>query len=357
MKVLYINENRHERVLRAVANPENENVYIIPKKIDGLKGKQYLDTSFSKIYPGHQFNFYYRYLLARDIISVIKEEKPDIVHYVSADDYLRMFGFSLGMFSEYNFVLTLHWCRHTFLRDISRKLIIDKAKGVIFHVKNAPTYRSKNGDIKSTFLVLPPENVGPIVDKKTARDKLGLDPDKTIYSFVGLMEDYKGIDILMNSVQYITEDVVLVLAGKPGKYTEKYFDSYNSNPHVKFHLVLRFLTDEEFTLFICASDYVLLPYKKEFEATSGAMTEAIRCGVPIIAPNHENLGILTNEYNLGYTFEVENARSLAEIINFCKNERFEYTEKYYDYKNKLSVENYRREQQEFYNLILKNNSN
>lgn len=57
------------------------------------------------------------------------------------------------------------------------------------------------------------------------------------------------------------------------------------------------------------------------------MTETIRCVVPIIAPNYENLGTLTNEYNLGYTFEVESSKSLAETILLSNNTMFGLTEK------------------------------
>lgn len=353
MKVLYINENRHERVLRAVANPENENIFIIPKELDSLEGNQYLNTSFRKIYPNHQFNLFYRYMLARDIQKIAEIEKPDIIHYVSADDYLRLFGFSLGLLSRYNFIVTLHWCRHTKLRDIARNQICKKAKGIIFHVKNAPVCKNKHGEIKSEFLVLPPENNGPIYSKEDARQKLGIIADREVIAFVGSMEEYKGIEVLMESIKYINKPITLLLAGKPGKYTKQYFESYAFNPNVDIQTTLRYLSDDEFTQFTCAADYIVLPYKKAFEATSGAMTEAIRCGIPIIAPNHENLGILTKDYKLGYTFESENPESLATAINQA-SKVFKKSESYLEYQSRMSVVSYRNSQQEFYKKIIQN---
>lgn len=353
MKVIYVNENRHERVLRAVSNPDNENIYIIPKDVDYIVGKKYLKTVFKKIYPNHQFNFIYRLILALEIRRIAKEEKPDIIHFVSADDYIKLCGIGLGLLSKFNLVATLHWCNHTFKSDFSRNRLKKLFKGIIFHVKSEPIYKNKYGEEKSCFFVLPPENIGEIYSKNDARKYLGLDYNDKIYCFIGYMEEYKGVDILMNSLRNIENKITLLLVGKPGKYTREYFESFQNN-NVNIIMNLEYVTDEDFTYYVCASDYVVLPYRKEFQATSGPMTEAVRCGVPIIAPNYGNLGDLTKSYELGYTFEIENSRSLAETIDKSTKSDFKKSEKYNLYRRMLEPSYYREQQQKFYEKIIKN---
>lgn len=353
MKVLYVNENRHERVLRAISNEENENIYIIPNDINCISGKKYLNTTFKSIYPDKQFDPFLRIKLALDIKRIAEVEKPDIIHFVSADDYIRLFGIGLGLLSKYNLVATLHWCNHTLKSDFSRNRLKKLFKGIIFHVKSEPVYLNKYGEEKSCFLVLPPENIGKIYSKNEARKYLQLDYNDKIYCFIGYMEEYKGIDILMNSLRNIESKITLLLVGKPGKYTREYFESFQNN-NVNIIMKLEYVTDLDFTYYVCASDYVVLPYRKEFQATSGPMTEAVRCGVPIIAPDYGNLYDLTKSYELGYTFEIENPRSLAETIDKSTKSVFQKSEKYNLYRSMLELAYYRKKQQEFYEKIIKN---
>lgn len=349
MKVLYVNEDRHDNILRAFANPKNENIYAIPYNLDNIApGKQYILSAFQDLYPNNRYNVKLRYKLAQEIRKVAEIERPDIIHFVSADEYLKFFGMSLEILRSYRIVLTFHWCPRSRMRDLSRKIIAKKVDQIIFHVIDAPEYTGKNGVINSKFIILPPEHTGLIYDKYLSKKALGIENNYKTISFVGSMEIYKGIEILLKALREIQTPFNLVLGGNLRTYNEEFIRKLFSTYKESVYFYPGFMTDEMFMKSICAADYVVIPYRKSFEATSGPMTEAIRCNIPIIATNYGNIGNLTKKYELGYTFEAENVDSLTEVLQHALVNDFDISDSFKQYKSNLSVEKYRESQQEVY---------
>ena len=350
MKILYVNEDRHENILIACASSENENIYVIPHKIKGLAGKgnkQYVAKAFKYMYPNHRYNLWYRFLLMKEIKDIADIEKPDIIHFVSADEYIRLFGFGLSLLRKYRVVLELHWCVQTKIRNFSRKILDIKVDHILLHVANIPEYMKK-----AEYIILPAEHDGLIYSNHIAREQLNLHTDKTIISMIGSMEKYKGVDILLKSLRNVKNPFFLILAGNLKEYMEEEILELIA-PYKDNVLFLNgYVDDEKFIRLICASNYIMVPYRKSFEATSGPMTEAIRCGIPIIASDFGNVGFLTHKYNLGYLFEAENTRSLTNTIDYAIEHPFIKTGSFELYRSNLSHNSFRNNLNKMYNQIV-----
>lgn len=356
MKILYINEDRHDGILRAVSNPNNENVYILPKHVSGINGKVYIANSFSKLYSNGKISRYnprYRRKLAKEILRISEIEKPDVIHFVSSDEYLKLAGFTLGLLHNYKIVITLHWCQNNVIYNILRWILSKKVSYIIFHSINSPIYREKNGEQKSMYLTLPSELTGKIYTQEVAKRNLGIDTELPIISMLGTIEKYKGCDLLLDAIGKIKNKFYLIIAGKPKSISadriKKAVNCLNDN----VLLNLEYISDERFTQIICASNYVVVPYRNSFDATSGPLTESIRCGVPVISTDYGNLGRLTECYKLGYTFKSEDSDSLANTISKAIENGFEITEDFENYRNRLRTDSYRLQQQLVYETVCK----
>lgn len=80
-------------------------------------------------------------------------------------------------------------------------------------------------------------------------------------------------------------------------------------------LNLKWLSREEYIDSIVASDYIILPYTREFNGASGPLAEGVVANKVIIGSNYGSLGKIITENELGYTFEVENSEDLANVID------------------------------------------
>ncbi len=350
MKVLYVNEDRHENILLACANPENQNVYIIPRKINGLpdvQNRQHVVKSFSKLYPNHRYNLFYRLKLMLEIKKIADEENPDIIHFVSADEYVRLFGVGLSLLKKYHVILEMHWCVQSRMRNLSRKILYKKIDEFIFHVANIPKEINK----RSEYVILPAEHE-EVYSKSISRKDLNISSEKIVISMVGSMEKYKGVDILLKALQSVKSDFYLILGGDFKSYREEEIMEMVRTYRENVLLLKGYVKDEIFLKSICASDYVMIPYRKSFEATSGPMTEAIRCGVPIIASNHGNVGYLTKKYHLGYTFKAEDAQDLSTVLEKAITKKFKCDEKYNEYKEQISRKAFRDNLKKIYKKVI-----
>jgi len=63
---------------------------------------------------------------------------------------------------------------------------------------------------------------GEALEKKSARQALGLDPEKKTLLFFGLIRDYKGLDILLEAFATLPDEYQLLIAGEPYGSEEKY---------------------------------------------------------------------------------------------------------------------------------------
>ncbi len=61
--------------------------------------------------------------------------------------------------------------------------------------------------------------------------------------------------------------------------------------------------------------YVIMPYARSFEGSSGVFSYAAAFKKPVIATEHGCIGYRINEFGLGYVYESGNAAALARLLN------------------------------------------
>lgn len=188
------------------------------------------------------------------------------------------------------------------------------------------------------------------------KEKLSLDNDKYIISALGGTRYDKGLDILLESFEYVGEEIKskiqINICGKEEDIKRDYIEEKCKELHINYRLKLNYMTDEEFYENIIVSDCIAIPYRNMFTGNSGPMTEGVYENKPIIAPNSGNLGYLMNKYELGVTFEGENHKDLARAIERLVEEGWNPNEKSYEYRERLNVESFINKHEVLYNKYL-----
>lgn len=139
---------------------------------------------------------------------------------------------------------------------------------------------------------------GEKIDKSIARKKLKLPADKKILLFFGFIRNYKGLDILLETIPLLDESYHLVVAG------ECYgpFDSYaniiqRQGIQSRVSLFIRFISDNEVPLFFSSADVCILPYKNATQ--SGIVGISYHFDLPVIATDVGGLKEMIDPFGSG----------------------------------------------------------
>jgi 1,2-diacylglycerol 3-alpha-glucosyltransferase len=153
----------------------------------------------------------------------------------------------------------------------------------------------------------------PTVDRANLLAKYGLDPNCTIFLYVGRVDQDKGLDILIKSLHFLKrEDLQLGIAGQ-GHFVKSLRE-----------LVAELELDEQivFTGYVPAADLPALynsvrffAMPSEAELQSIATLEAMGTGRPVLAANANALPELVKDGINGYLFKPGDPQDAARCIN------------------------------------------
>jgi len=186
---------------------------------------------------------------------------------------------------------------------------------------------SKNEIIKVTSIsssniyIIPHGNYTPFIsiqnDKNNSKEKLNLPKDKTILLFFGMIKKAKGLEILLEAFKKVVDtnsDIVLLIAGKPWENDfdeyQKIIDRNNLSKHIILHT--KFIPHEDVEHYYCASDLVVLPYKKIYQ--SGVLMMTLSYERPAIVSNLPPLMEVISDNENGFLFETENSNDLSDKL-------------------------------------------
>ena len=159
------------------------------------------------------------------------------------------------------------------------------------------------------------DNFGGIIDKKEAREKLGLQADEKYLLFFGFIRDYKGLDLLLQAMtdsRIKQENIKLIIAGEFYSGEEKY-RQYIAEHHLSRSLILHtdFIPNTKVGLYFNACDVIVQPYKT---ATQSGVTQiGYHFEKPMIVTNVGGLPEIILHDKTGYVCEV-NAKDIADYI-------------------------------------------
>lgn len=200
---------------------------------------------------------------------------------------------------------------------------------------------NKSNIVKS-FLPLK-VNLNSRISRDDACKQLNIvNPPKLLLLFFGFIREYKGLDILLNSLKYLKNiDVKLLIAGESYIDTSKISDLIKDNGLSKMVIWhKKYISNECINLYFSASDIVVLPYRKISQ--SGIIPMAYHFDKPVICSDITSFQENIIENETGYLFKKNDSKHLSIVItDVYKNHDFiKSQENVKKYKSRYSFENF-----------------
>ena len=184
-----------------------------------------------------------------------------------------------------------------------------------------------NSNLFPYISIIPHGNYTPFIniqnDKGKSRNKLGIPNNRKVLLFFGMIKKVKGLEILLYALKGVVKknpDILLVIAGKPWENNfanyQKIIDKNNLSEYILLHT--KFIRQEHVEHYYCASDLVILPYKKIYQ--SGVLMMTLSFERPALVsdlPPFKEI-ILDNEN--GFIFKSEDVNDLTlKLISILSN--------------------------------------
>ena len=340
MKVLFVDtsiEGHHQTYLRGLVENSCDDVCAyLPVEDAWLKEKGYMQVVHQIEWKEKSIIQYMNWI--RGIVDTAKKFNPDIIHFLDGDTIMRYLGLGFGRLKKWPILITYHHFFEGKIREISYHLmLLGKKRGAIVHTKEIKNRFNLYNIRNVTHIEYPVFWYDEIVNRDSAlcKKKLRLPSEIPVLGIIGATDRYKGTRVLLDAIKNIESRVCIYFAGKESDTTKKEIELYKSKPNVQMILNLKWLSREEYIDSIVASDYIILPYTREFNGASGPLAEGVVANKVIIGSNYGSLGKIITENELGYTFEVENSEDLANVIDNALKNKVSQCEKYSKYQMQL----------------------
>lgn len=167
------------------------------------------------------------------------------------------------------------------------------------------------------------DNFGTVIEKNTAKQKLGLDANLKYILFFGFIRDYKGLDLLLEAMPKCIEadnSIRLLVAGEFYSDSKPFFELIKKHKLENYVLMHNdFIPDEKVADYFCTSDIVVQPYK---DATQSGVTQiAYHFNKPMIVTNVGGLAEIVPDGKVGYVVKPVVSEIAAAIVKFYKENR------------------------------------
>jgi glycosyltransferase involved in cell wall biosynthesis len=174
------------------------------------------------------------------------------------------------------------------------------------------------------------------INREAGRALLNVRDGDFVLLTLGKQDRRKGIDFLLGVAPELInrENFILAVIGRIEDGFKKEFEELKAkHPHRVIHINL-FVPEADLSLYFAAADIFLLPYSRDFTATSGTLSRASASGVPVLATSHGLVGYRVATYGLGSVFEVSNKASFLQATDKMYSLR---TRASGDFKQRLSA--------------------
>lgn len=157
------------------------------------------------------------------------------------------------------------------------------------------------------------------INKEEASDLLGIDSKTKNLLFFGLIRNYKGLDLLIQAMDYLDNSYQLIIAGECYGNKEKYEELIESSSlKNNIHFFEQYIPDEKVPLFFSAADLLILPYKSATQ--SGVIALAYQMEQPMLTTNVGSLGTTIKEANVGVVVDEVSPEAIAQgIMSYFNN--------------------------------------
>ena len=178
-------------------------------------------------------------------------------------------------------------------------------------------------------------------NKTESKKQLGI-KSKHVILFFGIIREYKGLDVLIESINILKnklDDFHLLIVGECYENINKYLSLINQfelNHLVTF--INEYVSEKDISKYFSCSDVVVLPYKTASQ--SGVIQIAYNFNTPVVTTDVGGLSEYIDDGNTGVLVESKNPIQLSEVlydnlVNDCFNQ---FSKNIEDYKKKFSWE-------------------
>lgn len=157
----------------------------------------------------------------------------------------------------------------------------------------------------------------PSVDRLACRARYGLDPNRTIFLFVGRVDKEKRLDVLLRAFQYLKrDDIQLAIAGSGAKLNELQALAKKLNLGERVHFTG--FIHENLHVLLNSADIFTMP--SEAELLSIASLEAMACGCPVLLADAVALPELVTQGVNGYLFKPGDSQDAAHYMDLLASQ-------------------------------------
>ena len=178
---------------------------------------------------------------------------------------------------------------------------------------------------------------GKKVSKQKSRKELKLGDEKLILN-IGLIRDYKGLDILIESAKTIKtkiDNFKIIVVGECYTSEKTFVDlakKFNVTDCIDFRF--EFIPDDKVKYYFSAADLIVLPYRSASQ--SGIVPIAYHFDKPVIVSNVGGLPEVVEVGESGFVCEPTPNDLSKSIINFFDHDLNQFTEFISEYKMNFS---------------------
>jgi glycosyltransferase involved in cell wall biosynthesis len=147
------------------------------------------------------------------------------------------------------------------------------------------------------------------------RSKLGIGQDEFVLLFFGLVREYKGLDLLIDSLNTISmaeHRLRLLVAGEFYIDPDVILNRVTDKNKDRIQVYNRFVSDTEAAEFMSVSNAMVLPYRSASQ--SGVMSDALFFELPVIVSDLPGLTEHINHEEHGYIVPVGDVPALSDAI-------------------------------------------
>jgi D-inositol-3-phosphate glycosyltransferase len=167
------------------------------------------------------------------------------------------------------------------------------------------------------------DSFGEIVDKKQAKQNLGLEENGKYLLFFGFVRRYKGLDIMIDVMadKRIKDlGIKLIVAGEFYNAKEEYISQINTLG-ISENIILKsdFIPEEDVKNYFCACDMITQTYRT---ATQSGVTQiAYHFERPMLVTNVGGLAEIVPHNKVGYVCDI-NTKDIADcVVDFYDNNK------------------------------------
>jgi len=237
--------------------------------------------------------------------------------------YYKLFGKKL-VYTAHNIDKDARDGQTTFLRRSSLELMYHLMDGVIVHTQKMKDELCQLFHVSPEKVVVIPHGINNRIPRRgvtqqEARKMLGIESTAHTILFFGQIDEYKGVEILIEAASLLVKEnpeVVLMIVGKP-KRQHTYAAALKSQaakmlPEKNVLFRMQFIPADEVETFFAAADCLVLPYKCIYQ--SGVIFLSYRFGLPIIATDVGSFREDVLDGVTGFICQPDDVKDMAEKL-------------------------------------------